>query len=322
MIQPIISTTLIAFVFLFGGCDISSKDSTNVQLREEPEGIHAAFYNSDGSKISMSTTRGRLILADSNLNIVVKSKGHKGHANSSFFSLDDKYIITGGEDRSLNVWNAATLESDRKYQFSFNSWTSIHGYYTLGGCGEKGQVIFYNKRSHDTIRFLLEPEGAFHLYYLLPDTSFVVSSGYSGYEINLQKKKIVHCYKGHSNWVYCIMPDNAQRRIVTASKDSTVKIFDRFTQSCLYTSPNLRGPVYVSCFNNKDNVIAASTGNGEIYFMDTTLATIKMKIKAFETRINTIHYSPDGTRMVVGSEGGGAKIFSVKDGSLLYELKY
>lgn len=269
----------------------------------------------------MSTTKGRLILADSNLHVILKSKGHNGHANSSFFSLDDKYIITGGEDRSLNVWNAATLESDRKYNFDFNSWTSIHGYYTLGGCGEKGKVIFYNKQTHDTIRFVLEPEGAFHLFYLRPDTSFVVSSGYSAYEINLQTRNVVHHYKGHKNWTYCVMPDNAQRRIVTASKDSTVKIFDRYTETCLYTSPKLNGPVYVACFNNTGNRIAASTGNGSIYFMDTTLKEVKMKINAFTTRINTIHYSPDGTRMVAGSEGGGAKVFSVEDGKLLYELK-
>jgi hypothetical protein len=47
-----------------------------------------------------------------------------------------------------------------------------------------------------------------------------------------------------------------------------------------------------------------------------------LKIKAFDTHINTIHYSPCGTKILAGTEGGGAKIFSTITGELLYELDY
>ena len=154
------------------------------------------------------------------------------------------------------------------------------------------------------------------------DTSFVVSSGFSGYELNLQNKKKIHRYSGHKNWVYCIMPDNAGKRIVTASRDSTVKIFDRFTEKCLASSEKLDGAVYVACFNKQDNTIAASTSNGSVYFMDAKLQKIKMKIKAFNTRINTIHYSPNGRNILVGSEEGGVKIFSLMDGKMLHEFNF
>lgn len=297
---------------------MGNKDNTKGQ--ELKDGVHAAFYNSDGSRISISTTGGRLILTDGDLKILRSIHHDSAEANSSFFSLDDKHIITGGQDKKLSVWNARTLEPEKQYDFNFNSWTSVHGYYTLGGCGEKGQVIFYNQRNGDTSKFILEKAGAFHVYYIKPDTSFVVSSGVSGYEINLQEKKIKHRYSGHKDITYCIMPDHGARRIVTASRDSTVKIFDRFTETCLYTSPKLDGAVYVSCFTNNDGLVAASTAKGSIYFMDTCLKKVSLKIKAFDTHINTIHCSPSGDKIVAGSEGGGAKIFSLKDGHLLHEL--
>ena len=317
-----IVTLVFISIFFLAACINESKDNTIANKKENIEGIHAAFYNSDGSKISISTTKGRLALLDSNLKLITIAKVSEGNANSSFFSIDNKYIITGGSDKQLSVWNSDNLSSYKHYNFRFNSWTSIHGYNTLGGCGEGGKVIFYNKLSKDTIVYNLEKEGAFHCYYINVDTSFVVSSGFSGYELNLLNKQKVHKYTGHKDWVYCIMPDNAGRRIVTSSRDSTIKVFDRFSEKCLATSSKMDGAVYVTCFNKEDNSVAASTANGTVYFLDTTLHSIKMKIKAFTTRINTIHYSPSGKRILVGSEEGGAKIFSTKDGVLLHEFYF
>lgn len=317
-----IALFVIVFCFFTSCNNDESKDTIKVEKKKSHEGIHAAFYNSDGSRISISSTMGRLALLDSNLNLIKIGEGHKGNANSCFFSVDDKYIVTGGLDKKMRVWEADSLSLFKEYNFNFNSWTSIHGYTTLGGCGEGGKVVFYNKATLDTVAYQLEKEGAFHCYYIQIDTSFVVSSGFSGYELYLQKRKKAHRYSGHKNWVYCIMPDNAGKRIVTASRDSTVKIFDRFTEKCLASSEKLDGAVYVACFNKQDNTVAASTSNGSVYFMDVKLQEIKMKIKAFDTRINTIHYSPNGRDILVGSEEGGVKIFSIVDGNMLHEFNF
>lgn len=286
------------------------------------EGIHAAFYNSSGDRISISTTGGRLFLVDTTLRILGSVQAHVGRANSSFFSLDDQFIITGGQDEVLNVWNSDNLSLHRQYDFGYNSYTSVHGFYTLGGCGRDGVVVIYDKRSSDTLHVNLEPDGANHLFYVDPDTTLVISSGLHGYELDLPSGVVSKRFAGHSDRVYCIMPSNDKSRVVTASADSTVKIFDRFSEKLIYTSPKLDGRVYVSCFSHHDDLVAASTSSGSIYFFDTTLTKVKMRIHAFETRINTIHYSPRGDRMVAGSEGGGAKIFDVRTGELLYSLSY
>jgi WD40 repeat protein len=323
LIKSDIIIVVTAIIILFFSCtDFRAKDTQYVASPEETEGIHAAFYNSNGSKIALSTTKGRIILTDSTLTVIKINQIHKGRANSSFFSLDDKYIISGGQDKLLNVTDANTLEIVHQYDFKFNSWTSVHGYTTLAGCGEDGKLVVYNKYSNDTLIRVIESQGAFHLYYISPDTSLAVCSGYSGYEFDILNNQIRFQYKGHKDLVYCIMPSANLKKIVTASKDSTVKIFDRFTEENLYTSSKLDGAVYVACFNNDDRMVAASTSSGSIYFMDTTLTKIKMKIKGFNTRINTIHFSPCGKKILAGSEGGGAKIFSVITGELLHELDY
>jgi WD40 repeat protein len=261
-------------------------------------------------------------LVDTSLHILKSVQAHEGRANSSFFSLDDKFIITGGQDEVLNVWNSDDLSLDRKYDFGYNSYTSVHGFYTLGGCGRNGVVAIYDKRTTDTLFVELEPDGANHLFYVNPDTTLVISSGLHGYELDIQSGVVTKRFAGHTDRVYCIMPSNDKSRVVTSSADSTVKIFNRATENLLYTSPKLDGRAYVSCFSHDDDLVAASTSAGSIYFLDTTLTKVKMRIDAFDTRINTIHYSPSGDRMVAGSEGGGAKIFDTRTGDLLFSLSF
>ncbi|NBR16033.1 MAG: hypothetical protein EBU01_15865, partial [Crocinitomicaceae bacterium] len=302
--------------------NITNKDKINNVKGKKVEGVHAAFYNSSGDRISMSTTEGRVIITDSLLNIILIRKIHSGNANSSFFSLDDKYIISGGNDNLLTVINSEDLSIIKKYKFHLNAWTSVYGYNTLAGCGNDGQLVVYNFLTTDTIYVKLNKSGAFHLFYTEPDKKLVVSSGNCGFEYDIQKKRIIHEYIGHRDWVYCIMPSNDMNKIITASKDSTVAIYDRFTQKRIYTSFKLDGAAYVACFSNDDKTIALSTSKGSIYFLDITLSKIIKKINAFKGRINTIHFSPSGTHILAGSELGNAKIFSVKTGKLLYECDY
>lgn len=301
--------------------EVSDKNQTSID-GDVLDGVNAAFWNSEGSYISISTNKGELILTDSTLKVIKVKDLHNGNAYSSFFSLDDQKIITGGYDKLLNISDAHTLELIDQYDFGFSSFTSVYGYNTFGGCGENGKFAIYNKLTKDTIIQALEDEGAFHLYYISPDTSLVISSGISGYEFDILNKKISHIYKGHRDLVYCIMSNNNKDKVVTASKDSTVKIFNRWNEKNLYSSVKLDGEVYVACFSHNDDVVAASTSTGSIYFMDTTLSKVQMKIKAFDSRINTIHYSPCGTKILVGSKGNGAKIFSTVSGELLYEFDY
>lgn len=307
---------------IFNACNNSAVEDKSTEQNVASEGVNAAFYNSDGSKIAISTIKGNLLLTDKHLKLLKSRVAHRGSANSCFFSLNNKFIITGGDDKKLNVWHSDSLGLEKEYLFDFNSYTSVHGYNTLGGCGEKGKLIIYNIKTKDTLQLTLEPEGAYHLYYIKPDTNLVVSSGKSGYEVDLLTKRIAHRYIGHNNLVYCVMPNTRADRIITASEDSTVKIFDRFNEKCLYTSPKLNAAVYVACFNYSDNVVAACTSEGSIYFMDTTLHTIQLKIKAFDGIINTIHFSPDNKTILAGSRQGGAKQFSTANGSLLQQLNY
>lgn len=320
MIKAIAPLLILVLIVTTIGCNRKGNQNSTINSHHVQQQIHAAFYNSNGTRIALSTTSGMLIVTDDTLHVLLSTQAHTGNANSCFFSLNDKYIITGGKDRLLNVWDAADLSLFKSYKFGFNSYTSVHGYHTLGGCGENGDMYVYNIATRKLTHTCLEKEGAFHLYYVIPDSILVVCSGYNGYMYNIQTSKVLHKYSGHAGMVYCIMPANKAGKVVTACADSIVRIFDSNTEELLYKSVKLDGQLYVATFNPSDSIIAASTTNGSIYLFDATLQKQIAHIHAFNSIINTIHFSPDGSRILAGSEGGGAKIFEIPSGRLLFTL--
>lgn len=311
-------------VFLtVSSCNINMKKPAPLLL--PGEGIHAAFYDKDGTKIAMATTLGRLLLCSADLTILLAKQAHEGVTNSSFFSLNDSFIITGGADKKIQQWNATDLTLNYTYPYTLNSHTTVLGNTTMVGCGENGLALIYTKRTNDTATIKLSNTAAFHVYYNKPDTTVVVSAGDAGYEINVQEKKVTHAYVVSNGLVYCIMPDQTNTTVVLGCGDSTVRVFNRSTEQLLYQSAKLDGAVYVACYNYQNNTIAASTSTGSIYFFDTALKLVKNRIKAFDGCVNTIHYHPTDSFIVAGSldkENGGAKLFSAYSGKLLKDLKH
>ncbi len=309
---------------LLFSCQIKKEEKSSLHL-QQAEGIHAAFYNSDGSKIAMATTKGRLILCDASLRVLRAIEAHKGVTNSSFFSLNDAFIITGGSDRKIQKWDAKNLQLLHTFPYAFNSHTTVLGNQTMVGCGEHGKLLIYDLKTKKSNVLYLSKTAAYHVYYTKKDATVVVSAGDAGYEVDILQKKIIHKYHTDQDLVYCIMPDQRNATVVLGCADSTVKVFDRETELLLYQSGKLDGQVYVACYNYKNNTIAASTSSGSIYFFDTQLQTIKKQIKAFDGCINTIHYHPSDSFIVAGSldkQHGGAKLYDTYTYQLRQKLAH
>ena len=306
---------------IFFACSKTSNKGNENAVGWKPVGVHSAFYNGSGDRCAISLTNGYILLADSSLRVLEVRRAHQTGAHSSFFSLDDRYIVSGGADKYIRIWDSNTLYPVKQRRVDFAPYTSVMGYSYFGACGEKGNVYFESfSDSQTVVRNMLDTLGAFHLFFNT-DSSVVISSGFSAYEFDIKNNKVLHVYGGHKAPVYCVMPNVAETRYVTASGDSMVRVFDRQTTRLLGKSAPLDGAVYVACFNPASTYIAASTTQGSIYFLDAKTLKVRNKITAFSGIINTIHYSPDGKHMLAGSEGGGAKIFDVETAKELYVLK-
>ncbi|HLP51114.1 MAG TPA: hypothetical protein VK154_09550 [Chitinophagales bacterium] len=322
MLRLIINSTIILSCFNLICCSSKSKQNTHTPSSVSTQGVHAAFYNAKGDRIAFCTSQGNLFITDDSFVCIAKVVAHTGNAYSSFFSEDGKHIVTGGKDGLLKLWTVDSLIRVRQFNFKGSPYTSIYGYHTVSACGEHGKLATYQLTGNKVTETILDSAGAYFLYSIIPDTTVLVSSGNKGYEVDVVSGKIMHQYTGHNGAVYCIMPGLSNQRVVTSCTDSIVRIFDRQSQALLFRSSVLDGQVYVATYNPLNNNVAVATSSGSIFILDTTLRHISRQILAFKGRVNTIHFSPDGSRIVAGSEDGGVKLFSTSTGQMLSEFKW
>ena len=137
-------------------------------------------------------------------------------------------------------------------------------------------------------------------------------------------------------------------RIVSASMDCTIKVWEASTGTCQST---LRGhskdnpectcshgrgrpweykhnpecPVTVDagvdgvqsvCFSPEDNVIAAGCGNGNIYLVDAQAGEVKSSLSGHDDYVLSVCFSPDGKQITSGSRDETIKIWNASTGKL------
>lgn len=302
--------------------DKNSKSTTETdtiagKLQKTTIGVHAAFFNNAGSKCAIATDNGQVIVTDTLLNIIGKIQAHEGSTTSSFFSHNGKYIITGSLEKELKIWDANNFELVREKKVDFMLYTSVFGTNIYGGCGEGGNIILFDWKGDSVLYNLKSSEhGAYFLYLFDGEKALLVAAGEGrATEYNMQTGQVSMEFKGHTDKVFCTMPSPDNKKVITASADSTVIIWDRKSGKLLHQITGFQAPVYVSCFSPDGKRIAACTTDGKIHIFEDYKKVLEWQ--AFDGIVNTIHYSPNGNLMLAGSEDGGARMFNANDGSLI-----
>lgn len=298
--------------------NINTPDTVNIKKHI---GVHAAFFNPTGTKCAISTDNGQVVITDTLLNVIENIKSHIGSTTSSFFSHNGEYIVTGGTDNSIKVWDVNNFELLKEKKVDFPLYTSVFGTKIYGGCGEGGNIILFDWQGDSLLYHLKSSkDGAYFLYLFDGEKYLLVAAGEGrATEWNMQTGHISMEYKGHKDKVFCTMPSPDLTKVITASADSTVIVWDRKTGKLLHQISDFEAPVYVSCFSPDGKRIAACTTNGKIHvFQDYTKI---LEWQAFDGIVNTIHYSPNGNMILAGSEASGARMFNASTGSLIAEWK-
>lgn len=193
-------------------------------------------------------------------------RGHAGPVNDACYSPDGRRILSGSDDKTLKMWDAATGKEIR----------------TLAGhAGAVKSVCF----SPDGKQIL--SGGA--------DKVLKVWDAETGNE--------VQTLTGHGGVVtgVCFHPDG--NRVVSASSDKTVKVWNLKTGQVIFTLKGL-GAVHSVCLSPDGKRIASGGGKltgvygGQIKVWDTDTGMILLSIPQRDLCARCVSFSPDGKQIV------------------------
>ncbi|WP_437283624.1 TIR domain-containing protein [Sorangium sp. So ce375] len=126
---------------------------------------------------------------------------------------------------------------------------------------------------------------------------------------------------GHSNWVYActISPDG--QRVVSASGDKTLKVWDLATGQLLSTLEGHPEQINACAISPDGQRVVSASGDNTLKVWDLATGQLLSTLEGHPEQINACAISPDGQRIVSASKDKTLKVWDLATGTLLSTLE-
>ncbi len=126
---------------------------------------------------------------------------------------------------------------------------------------------------------------------------------------------------GHTYNIKTIQFNTKATKILTASSDRSVKIWDVRSGLLLHSLEAHTGYVNTACFSPDENYILTASNDGTAILWETKTGTIIHVLKGHENLVLSAAFSQDGKKIITASWDFTAKIWDTQNGELLHTLK-
>ena len=213
------------------------------------------------------------------MNLVAKLEEHSLEINSLVFNSEGNRFYTASNDKTIKFWD----------------WFQRKDIKTLSGHTKPITAII------STINKIITAS---------EDHSLIV---WDSFHMNELKR-----IKEHTDIITSLSQTQKKFLFASGSYDRKVKIWDTNKLECLKTIEFSRS-VNILQFNNQGSYLAVGLTNGFLKIFDTNLFEEVISIESPHDSIFTIHYSPDGERIVSGGESNGIVIWDARTGTKLFK---
>lgn len=319
-----------------GSSDATAKlwEADSGNLLQQFSGIATRFYSiaysPDGKKIA-SSGMGSYIWDRETGQKKYMLSNDTGWVSSIAYSKDGSKIVTASFDSSIQVWDAVTRKELRTIRLQNSIAKSVE--FSPDGksiLALMNRVDWADTLSGDIKIWEVETgamtwssqlnsiyTGAESIQYSPNGKQICVAAGNSIYIVTIQTT-IVHELKGHERKVRMARFNHSGSQIVSASMDSSIKIWDLSNRKIVFTSKKHIGPVVSATFSPDDKFVVSASLDKSIKIWDAHQGRLKKNIPDNSQAIYAASFSPDGKNILSLSLDQTARIWDASTGSLIY----
>jgi WD40 repeat protein len=133
-------------------------------------------------------------------------------------------------------------------------------------------------------------------------------------------RRKVMTIEGHTSNVSSVSYSPDGRRIVSASWDSTLKVWDAATGQNLLTLKGHTNPVYSVAYSSDGRRIASGGIDNTVRVWDALTGQLLHTLKGHTGPVESVAYSPDGRRILSGGWYNTVKVWDAHTGQYLFSL--
>ncbi|XP_030635954.1 PWP2 small subunit processome component [Chanos chanos] len=279
---------------------------------------------------------------------VFKQQGHFNNMASLAYSPDGQYLVTGGDDGKVKVWNTNSglcFVTFTEHTSSITSVTFTSSGFVVVSASLDGTVRAFDLHRYRNFRTLTSPRPA-QFSSLAVDASgeLVCAGAQDSFEIflwSMQTGRLLEVLSGHEGPVsgLCFCP--VQSVLASVSWDRTVRLWDMLDSWQTKETLRLTSDGLAVTYRPDGQELAVATLDGEISFWNPQSATqtgsiagrhdlqtgrketdkITAKQSAKGKSFTSLCYSADGESILAGGQSKFVCIYSIKEQILMKKFE-
>jgi WD40 repeat protein len=284
----------IASVSHDGSLRLWQRDGTLKKTLEFPGSpqniIFSVDFSTDGEKLLIGMRTGWVYVYDSEGQELLRLN-HGASVHTALFSVDGRYIFSGGKDYAIKVWELATQKMLREFQ------------------GHQGTIEDLSISRDGRWLASASSDGMIGIWDLsdLADLS--------------KPKQVVQMLRGHEDRVYGVSFNKDSTLLVSGSADNSIKLWKNekpaqnpnawvlfSKQEALSTAHS--NWVYSVRFSPQEDIFASASADGMVKVWNHD-GTLLKTFRGHTAAVQGLNFSPDGKKIATASSDNSVKIFNL-----------
>ncbi|MFM1921694.1 MAG: hypothetical protein RLZZ303_3328 [Candidatus Hydrogenedentota bacterium] len=251
--------------------------------------------------------------------------GHHGEVRALAASLQGQFLVSGGQDATLRVWDLATAKATRHFAGHSGPVTAIalsEQQELLISGSEDATIKAWDVRSGRCERTLQHPGGAPEAMALSPDGRMLATAGWETHVWDLKLGTRAGVLSGHEGGCSAVAWSRSGRMLVTGGADGRVAFWDTSTGTMLGARQCPHGPVTALVLSADESLLVSAGGNawdrrGKACVWSVADGAVRRNIEAHGGPITRLALTLDNRFLFTAGVDGALATHRLDTGELL-----